>query len=132
MKKTFNKIKTWLAALWITIISFFSKVMGQFGQFWQEDEIYDIYWNPSRIELLYWVSSPIQEPPALINTIIKLAKWPLIAIAFIVWIISLIKIRKIEDKTQKKKKIKRVVITISILLVLIVACFVLPLLLKKY
>ena len=118
-----KNLKKSIATFWIAIVSFFSKVKGQ--RFGVED-IQDAYWPaPIQVQALYWVPSPEY-------TALKLAKWPLIAIAFIIWIISLIKIRKIEDKTQKKKKIKRTIITISILVILIVACFVLPLLLKKY
>jgi len=121
MKKPFNKIKTWVATLWIAIVSSFSKVFGQQAMYWVENPF-----DPPMQEA-YW-PYPISQP----SIIIKLAKWPLIAIAFIVWIISLIKIREIEDKTQKKKKIKRTIITISILVVLIIACLLLPVFLKKY
>lgn len=123
MKTTFNKIKTWLATLWIAAFSFFSKV------FWQSS------WGMDQpMQAMYGVEYTIRLPveqPTLIETITKLAKRPLIGITFIVWIISLIKIRKIEDKAQKKKKIKRTIIIISILVVLIVASLILPLLLKK-
>ena len=131
MKKTFNKIKTSIATLWVVIISFFSKVLWEF---WQET-LYDIHWNPTYFEVLYGVWYPYDVPSpetsTLIDVVIKISKRPLIGITFIVWIISFIKIRKIEDKAQKKKKIKRAIIAISILVVLIVVCLLLPLFLKK-
>lgn len=123
MKKTFNRIKTCLATLWIAVFSFFSKVFWQssWGMYQPMQEMYGVE---------YTIRRPVEQP-TLIETITKLAKWPLIGITFIVWIISFIKIRKIEDKAQKKKKIKRIIIIISILVVLIVASLILPLLLKK-
>jgi len=125
MKKQFNKIKTWLATLWIAIVSFFSKVMGQ-NRGREVQPMYGVEYNIGRraIEQI--------NQPTLIDTVIKIAKRPLIGITLIVWIINLIKIRKTEDKTQKKKMIRRTIIVISVLVVLIVACFILPLLLKKY
>jgi len=120
MKKTLNRIKTGLSTLWVSIVSFFSKVMGQ--SFDQMNYM---------VEGMYWVENPIDQQ-TLLETIIKLVRRPLIGITFIVWIISLIKIKKTKDKTQKKKKIKRTIIIISILVVLIIACLLLPLLLKKY
>lgn len=119
MKKTLKRIKTGLATLWLAIVSFFSKVLGQ--SFDQMNYM---------VEGMYWVENPIDQQ-TLLETIIKLVRRPLIGITFIVWIISLIKIRKIDDKVQKKKKIKRTIIIISILVVLIVASLILPLLLKK-
>ena len=119
MKKTFNKIITWLTTLWITIVSFFSKV---FGQDW-------------RLQLMYGVE-PIsigwkEVQPTLIDTITKIAKRPLIGITLIVWIINFLKIRKIKDKKQKKKRIKSSIITIAILIILIIACVIMPFLTKK-
>lgn len=121
MKKIFNKITTRLATLWIAIISFFSRVFGQQAMYWVKNPF-----DPPMQEA-YWVY-PISQP----TIFIKLAKWPLIGITFIVWIISLIKIRKIEDNVQKKKKIKKAIVAISILLILIIACLILPRLLRKY
>ena len=122
MKKTFNKIKTWLATLWIAIVSFFSKVMGQ-NRWW---ELQLMYGTPDIIGVDHI------EQPTLIDTVIKIAKRPLIGITLIVWIISFIKIRKTKNKTQKGKAIKRTIITVSILLILIIACIVAAQLLKKY
>lgn len=122
MKKTFNKITTRLATLWIAIISFFSKVLGQ-NWGWGLQPMYGV-------EYRVWAIKQINQP-TLIDIVIKIAKWPLIGITLIVWIISLIKIKKTKDKAQKKKKIKRTIITISILVVLIAASLILPLLLKK-
>jgi len=119
MKKAFNKIKTSIAAFWITIISFFSKV------FWQNFGIGErLYWTP---QLEYWVPSPIS--PAIIVS--KIAQRSLIWITFIVWIVNIVKIREIDDKVQKKKKVKKTIVVISILIILIVACIITTLLLKR-
>lgn len=122
MKKIFNKITTGLATLWIVIVSFFSKVLGQ-NRGWEEQPMYGV-------EYKVWAIKQINQP-TLIDTLIKIAKRPLIGITLIVWIISFIKIKKTKDKTQKKKKIKRTIIIIGILVVLIVSSLLLPLLLKK-
>jgi len=125
MKKIFNKITTGLATFWMAIVSFFSKVFGEYSNFenewWRQEALYA---TPYREQ--------IEQQPTIIDTIIKITKRPLIGITLIIWIISLIKIKKTKDKTQKKKKIKRTIIIISILVVLIIACLLLPLLLKKY
>ena len=123
MKKTFNKITTRLATLWIAIISFFSKVLGQ-NWGWELQPMYGV-------EYRVWAIKQINQP-TLIDIVIKIAKWPLIGITLTVWIISFIKIRKIEDNVQKKKKIKKAIVAISILLILIIACLILPRLLRKY
>ena len=115
-------LKKSIATLWIAIISFFSKVFGQ-------------DWN-LKYQLMYGTPDIIGvdhiEQPTLIDTVIKIAKRPLIGITLIVWIISFIKIRKTKNKTQKGKAIKRTIITVSILLILIIACIVAAQLLKKY
>ena len=123
MKKIFNRIKTGIATFWVTIISFFSKVMGQFKQY---DDL-------PPIESLYAVERPIyliEKEQTLIDVIFKIAKRPLIAIAFIIWIVNFIKIRKIDDKVQKKKRIKKTIIVMSILIILIMACIITTRLLK--
>jgi len=121
MKKTFNKVKLWLSAFWVAIISFFSKVIGQ-------NWIQALYWVPvTGIDIDVPVlsqESSASELSTLINTIIRIAQRPLIAITFIIGIINFLKIRRIKDKTQKKKKIIRSVITIIILLLLITASII--------
>ena len=121
MKKTFNKVKLWLSAFWVAIISFFSKAIGQNG-------IQALYWVPvTGIDIDVPVlsqESSASELSTLINTIIKIAQRPLIAITFIIGIINFLKIRRIKDKTQKKKKIIRSVITIIILILLITASII--------
>ena len=120
MKKTFNKVKLWLSAVWVTIISFFSRV------FWQNFKINEqnLYWVP---QLEYGVPSPMSS--ALIVS--KIAQRSLIWVTFIVWIVNLIKIRKIDDKVQKKKRIKKTIIVMSILIILIAACIITTRLLKR-
>ena len=129
MKKTFNKIKIWLSAFWVAIISFFSKVFWQ--GFWTLNDynkytVQWMYWVPP-IQDLYWVPSPIT--PAL--TASKVAQRPLIWVTLIVWIVNFIKIRKTEDKMQKKKRIKKTIIVMSILIILIIACIITTRLLKR-
>jgi len=120
MKKTFNKVKLYLSAIGVAIISFFSKVLGQWN--WYVPSLYGVEYN---------IGIDSIEQPTLIDTIIKLAKRPLIGITFIIWIINFLKIRKIKDKKQKKKKIKSSIITVAILIILIIACVIIPLLTKK-
>ena len=120
MKKNMNKKKSGLAAIWAAILSFPFKVLGQIMDL---DSMQDIYWVPPRRVLLYSMS------PALIAS--KIVQRVLIWVTFIVWIINLIKIRKTDDKTQKEKRIKKTIIVMSILIILIVACFITTWLLKK-
>lgn len=124
MKKITNKKKLSLATILTTILSFPFKVMGQMMNL---DDMQDIYWVPPRGEMLYWVPSPMS--PALIVS--KIIQGVLIWVTFIVWIINLIKIRKTDDKTQKRERIKETIIFMSILIILIVACFITTWLLKK-
>lgn len=124
MQKKMNKKKLSLAAIRAAILSFPFKVMGQMMNL---DDMQDIYWVPPRGEMLYWVPSPMS--PALIVS--KVIQRVLIWVTFIVWIINLIKIKKTDDKTQKGKRIKKTIIVMSILIILIVACFIMTWLLKK-
>ena len=66
MKKTLNKIKATITALWVAIVSFFSKVFGQFGQVQPEYQYQPAYWVPEP----YIEQSPIE----LIVKIVKLAQ----------------------------------------------------------
>lgn len=120
MKKTFNKVKLWLSAVWVAIISFFSRV------FWQNFKINEqnLYWVP---QLEYGELSPMSS--ALIVS--KIAQRSLIWVTFIVWIVNLIKIKKTKDKEEKKEKLKRFIIVICVLIVLIVASFIVIQLLKR-
>lgn len=124
MKKITNKKKLSLATILTTILSFPFKVIGQMMNL---DDMQDIYWVPPRGEMLYWVPSPMS--PTLIVS--KVIQGVLIWVTFIVWIINLIKIRKTDDKTQKRERIKETIIFMSILIILIVACFITTWLLKK-
>ena len=120
MKKTLNKIKTSLAALWVAIVSFFSKVFGQLL-------IEDTYCPDCKMQSLYWVSPLYQ-----VSTYIKFTQKLLIGVVFIIWLINLIKIRKTDDKTKKKKKIKGTIITISIILAIIVLMSLSILIIRNY
>ena len=110
MKKILNKVKIGLSAFWVTIISFFSKV---FGQFPGDHEMVEMYGTPYSIDL-----DPLEQP-TLIDIITKITKRPLIGITLIIWIANYLKIKRIKDKTQKKKKIIKSIITIIILLLII-------------
>ena len=134
MKKIFNKIKLGLATLWITLISFFSKVMGGLSKWPTEQKFWDMH---NVQEILYWVPRhpEIPEPPKstiLLATVDKIIPRVLIAITFFIWIVSFVKIRKIDDKTVKKKKIRNAIIIISILVILTVILLLLPRFLNKY
>ena len=123
MKKVFNRVKTWLLALWVTIITFFAKAMGQ-GQF------VEMYWVPGPYDDImnqgvYWV--PPVESKA--NLIIKVIQRALVGVVFIIWIINLIKIKKTDDKVQRKKRIRKTIIIVSILVILLAAAFLVPTLL---
>jgi len=127
MKKTFYKIKISLAALWIAIISFSSKVLWLIT--WPTLQQQNIY----QWEVMYWVPSP--GPETTINAIINAIKRfriPLIIVIFIVWIVNFIKIRKIDDKTLKKKKIKSTAIIILIISIIILLMSISARLIKKY
>ncbi len=120
MKKILSRIKIGIVTLWVTLISFFSKVVGQTD------------WANPRGEPMYWIQpAPISNTYS-ITIAIKVAQVFLIAIVFIVWIINFIRIRKIEDKILRKKKIKKIVIVISILIILIIALVIFAPLLKEY
>jgi len=124
MKKLLTKIKTVLTTLWITLISFSSKVMGQFTMVKEikyQKEMASLYWPP-----------PMQRMEILVNITTKITSLLLVAITLVFWIVSFIKIRKIDDKTLKKKKIKNTIIIVSILVILIVILLILPRFLKKY
>lgn len=117
MEKTFNKIRTWFATLWVAIVSFISKVFWQSligNGFGREDEI--VY------QSAYWVPWP--ESQRLLPSVINIAQWLLIWVTLIVWITSFIKIKRIDNKAQRKKKIIMSVITIAILILLIVASII--------
>ena len=117
MKKTFNKIRTGLATLWVAIVSFFSKVFGNSSVFIGEPSSID-----HEYQLVYWVPGP--ESQRLLPTVINIAQWLLIWVTLIVWITNFIKIKRIDNKAQRKKKIIRSVITIAILILLIVASII--------
>ena len=117
MKKTLNKIKATITALWVAIVSFFSKVFGQL----------DTYCPDCKMQSLYWVSPLYQ-----VSTYIKFTQKLLIGVVFIIWLINLIKIRKTDDKTKKKKKIKGTIITISIILAIIVLMSLSILIIRNY
>lgn len=127
MKKFINGIKVSLATLWVSLISVFSKVMGQsYGGAL-------LYWVPGPdgnfwIQVPSWVNTL---PEQKMNLAIKIAQSALVGIIFIVWIINFIKIRKTGDKVQKKKKIKKTVIILAILVVILVAVFLVSALLLK-
>ena len=124
MKKLLSKIKLGLATLLVTLISFFSKAIGQFG------DTIDEWANPSSTnsQMLYWVP----QPESKINIAMKIFPRLLIPVTLAFWIISFIKIRKIGDKSVKRKKIRNAVIIISILVILIVALILSTPLLTKY
>ena len=89
MKKILNKIKVSLAILWVAVVSFFSKVIGEF---WQETTLYDINWKPVYMESLYGVSYPDETLlEAKTNLAIKIAKRAFVGITFIVWMRNLLK-----------------------------------------
>ena len=106
MKKQFNKIKTWLATLWIAIISSFSKV---FGQYPVEQPMYGIK-NPNPV---YGQPSIMYLAMLWIKTIVLYTTLPII---FIIWIINLKKIKKLTNKEQKKKIRRKTITTILIIL----------------
>jgi len=124
MKKFFTKIKTVLATLWVAVISFSSKVMGQFTMVKEikyQKEMASLYWPP-----------PMQRMEILVNIATKITSLLLVAVTLVFWIVSFIKIRKIDDENLKKKKIKNAIIIISILVILIIILLLLPRFLKEY
>jgi len=124
MKKTFNKIRTNLAIIWATIISFPSKVLGQnFIRAMEQEQSF--YW----VERPKWIwiidlNSQSSTSPTIIA--IKITQILLIVIILVVWITNFIRIKKTDDKALKKKKIRNTIIIISILTLLLIAAFVIP------
>ena len=123
MKRTLNKIKATITALWIAIGSFCFKVMAQFGERETNGPTagiapYNIYITEDKSWASWWIA-------------IKIAQRTLVGVTLIVWIINLIKIKKTGDKEQKKKKIKKAIIIMSILIVILVAAFLIPTLLLQ-
>lgn len=112
MGKWYNKIKSYIITLWITILSFFSKVAGQYDNM----NAQDIYWVPQTIK---------------ISIYIKILRWCTIWIIFIIWIVNLLKIKKTDDKNLKKKKIKKTITIMSILVILIIVSLITWYLLKN-
>lgn len=135
MEKIFNRIKLSLATLWVSIISFFSKVMGQsYGEalYWVQRPYDDMIMQPA-----YWVPntmSPVK--PTLIDILIKISngiiRLILVPVLLIVGIINIKKIWKISDKVERKKKIKRTIITLLLILIWTVILFVLLRLLVRF
>jgi len=123
MKKTLKRIKTGLATLWLAIVSFFSKAMGQYwmGDFREEDLVYQSA----------YASPDVPLPESSWSIIVKVAQRALVGVVFIIWIINLIKINKTDDKVQRKKRIRKTIIIVSILVILLVAAFLIPTLLLK-
>lgn len=121
MKKVFNRVKTWLLALWVTIVSFFSKAMGQYliSDFREEDLVYQSA----------YASPDVPLPESSWSIIVKVAQRALVGVVFIIWIINLIKIKKTDDKVQRKKRIRKTIIIVSILVILLAAAFLVPTLL---
>jgi len=120
MKKISKKIKAIITALWVVILSFFSKVMGEIIEQTAGVAPYD----GGIIKTSHWISSPWW-------IVIKIAQRVLIWVTLITWIVSLIKIKKTDDKAQKKKRTKRTIIIMSILVVILIAAFLIPTLLLK-
>jgi len=105
MKKTLKRIKTGLATLWLAIVSFFSKVLGQYIPLPQPE---------------YWVENPgiwmgIEKNNISINMIAKITEKILVIVIFIIWIVSLISIIKTKDKKQRKRIVKKTIIIIAII-----------------
>lgn len=122
MKKLLTKIKTVLATLWVALISFSSKVMGQVIKVTEER----IDWGrKTQVQDLYWVPSPKRyygpSPLAQILNGIQLA---LAVVILIIWIINFIRIIRTDDKNLKKKRIKNTIIIIAILAAILAITFI--------
>ena len=121
MKKSLNRIKSSLAALWLATLTLFTKAMGQW-----------------KTEFTYWVLDPQEVTvrnsvfsDSKMYMLIKITQWLFVWLIFIIWIINLIKIKKTGDKVQRKKRIRITIIIMSILVILLVAAFLIPTLLLK-
>jgi uncharacterized membrane protein len=120
MNKFFNKMAASLISLWIAIISFSSRVMGQE--------------NEHRMEPMYWVYYPKESlsPVPMIIAFIKVIQILLVVVIFVIWIINFVRIRKIDDKAQKRKSVKRTVIILLTTLIIILLMSISARLIKKY
>ena len=133
MKKFYSKVKISLAALWVAILSFTSKVFAQVFEYEKLNSQTD-YWI-ARVQTKYWVVNPIINPitdwstPMIIA--VKIVQILLIILIPIIWVINLIKIRKIDDKSLQKKRIRKTIITLLAILVTILLLAVAIRLLKK-
>ena len=130
MKKFLTKIKTVLTTLWIAIISFSSKVMGQVIEITEKR----IDWGrETQVQYLYWVPSTRRYyGPSPSTPILNGIKLALTAAILIIWIINLIRIIRTDDKDLKKKRIKNTIIIIAILAAILAITFIISArLLKK-
>ena len=128
MNKTLSKIKIGLTTLWIAIMSFFSKVIGQ------EPIWYPLYWVPEPEYRVPWYSLPVK--PTLIDILVKISNWIIlwitIPVILIVGIVNIKKIRKISDKAKRKKKIIRTIITLLLISIWAVVLYILLRLLIRF
>ena len=114
MKTTLKWVKASLAVLWLSIISFPSKVISQM----MSDDLVPF-------QTKYWVQQPVEaykisvEPISTIIDITKRLQVLLVVIVFIVWIVNFVKIRKIDDKSLRKKKIRKMIMFMLIILLII-------------
>jgi len=118
MKEFLTKIKLGLVALWVQLISFSSKALG---------DIIETFWDARQnepkyepMQAAYWVPNPTNH----INPILNAIKWTLAVTILIIWILSLIRIIKTEDKDLKKKRIKNAIIIIAILSIILSVTFI--------
>lgn len=124
MKKSYNKIKTYLASLWVVILTLFTKTMGQ------NNAIPSMYWveycvgsscglsdKPSKTRIAKTIRTGITN---IWQQVLNIWQRVIIALTFIIWIISFFRIRKTKNKTLKKKRTKIAIIIISILLIILI------------
>ena len=119
-------MKSALTTFWVTLISFSSKVMGQLDKTIDGWHIQNQNYNPN-VQGIYWVPNNINPINQVLNAVQRLTA---IAI-FIIWIVNLIRIIRTNDKNLRKKRIKNTIIVISILIIILIACFLITYLLKR-
>ena len=133
MKSNLKKVKTSIAVLWLSIISFPSKVVGQLALQVLSNDL-------THMQTKYWVQpirtvtvdeTPTEQISSRVSDI-KLFQILLVVAVFIVWIINLVKIRKIDDRALREKKTKKIIVFVVIALITVFLLSLWIRLIKKY
>ena len=133
MKTGLKRIKASITVLWLSIISFPSKVVGRLASQVHSNDL-------THMQTKYWVQSigtvtvdktPAEQISSRVSDI-KVFQILLVVAVFIVWIINLVKIRKIDDRALRAKKTKKIIVFVVIALITVFLLSLWIRLIKKY